>query len=98
MLRLGTRVRVVDLFDPNATDEAVGRRVKLGETGVITENDPHRMPRDHNSWDCWLVKLDAPGRESYLCRDEIEREDRAEYTRSGKDREWVKARWVDSAA
>ena len=94
MIRLGTRIRVVDLYDPDATDEAVGRRVGIGETGVVTDNDPHRLPRDHNPWDCWLVQLDKGGRESFLCREEIEREDRAER----KDREWVKARWVDSAA
>ena len=98
MIRVGTRIRITHLWDPCATDDAVGRLVLVGETGVITENDPHRLPQDHNPWDCWLVRLDKGGRQTYLCRDEIEREDRAENNRSGKNGEYISPGWVDTAA
>jgi hypothetical protein len=65
-LLTGKRVRVKELWDSNAQDEAVGREVKIGETGLIIEGDAY------GDGDTWLVQLDEGGSPSYYCMDEIE--------------------------
>lgn len=55
-IRLGTKVRILQLFDPDATDEAVGRRVNEGETGKVVERDWW-----HGDKDTFVVEFDEGG-------------------------------------
>jgi hypothetical protein len=81
MIRKGTRIQVIGLgWDPQAVDEAIGRKLKYGETGVVVEgkrNDPHFVESDMRkaeAHDPFVVEFDRGGR-AVLCRDEMKRED-----------------------
>lgn len=69
-LRIGTRVRVIDIWDPETS------QAQNGDVGKIIEYDPHWQKGDNRPWDTYLVAFDR-GFASYVCRGEIERENNA---------------------
>jgi hypothetical protein len=79
MLRKGARIQLIDLgWDPDATDEAIGREIMPNEQGVIVEgkrDDPHFVESDMRHalpHDAFVVAWDNGGM-SVVCRGEIRR-------------------------
>lgn len=70
MIAAGTRVRVTQIWDPDAVDEAVGRRVGHGELGTVVDVDADVSPE--GSYETYLVKFDNGGT-CYLNRGEVTR-------------------------
>ena len=69
MIRRGTRVRIVTLWDAEAMPECVN----VGDQGVVTDYDPHRVAGSARNIDAFYVSLDNEPGEIVLVRGEIER-------------------------
>lgn len=72
MITVGTRVIVTDMWDWQAVEEVVGRRVEHGEEGEVVEVDEAPHPDDRNL-DTFTIQLDKGGRRVVLCRGEVTR-------------------------
>jgi hypothetical protein len=62
MMTVGDKVKYVEFWDADAVDQAVGRKVELGELGTIVHQDDG----------CALIRWDGGGKNCFMSFGEIE--------------------------
>lgn len=72
MFRIGTRIKVKEMWDAEQVHE-LGGRIRVGDEGTIIEYDPHKWGKNATSTDSFLVQFDLDNFTCYMCRGEIER-------------------------